>query len=278
MRRELSLTFLTFALAAVPAFADQLTLSGCGTGAPITVSSGGATLPCDQSFTSNRTGTPVLTSVTSTETGNLSTGIMGIEAAVIDPPNGSGASINGFAEVSYVFSVSGVTNGTAGFDLSANGTLSGNAYPNGISGCNNGTGACGPVVVELEYGTGDSVYINGVLQPAGRAIIGGGSNNILIDTPITNGTALLNITLFYNVSCILCGESSADFIDPLSITGASAFDANGDPVEANFVSESGFNPNAAPVASTPEPSSLALLGIGLVCIAVVARRRLALLH
>jgi len=181
MCKGLSLTFLTLTLTVAPAFADQLTLSGCNSG-PIIVSSGGATLPCNQSFTSNRTGTPVLTSVTSAETGNLSTGTMGILATVLDPPNGSGASIDGYAAVSYLFNVSGVTTGTASFDLTANGTLSGNAYPSGVSGCNSGTAACGPVVVELEYGLGDSVYINGVLQPAERAILGGGLSNMLIDT------------------------------------------------------------------------------------------------
>src|SRR5277367_2600401 len=41
MCKGLSLTFLTLTLTVAPAFADQLTLSGCNSG-PIIVSSGGA--------------------------------------------------------------------------------------------------------------------------------------------------------------------------------------------------------------------------------------------
>jgi hypothetical protein len=56
----------------------------------------------------------------------------------------------------------------------------------------------------------------------------------------------------------------------LCITGASALDANGNPVSASFVSESGFNPNAAAVVPAPEPSSIYLVMAGFLLMGFMA--------
>lgn len=67
---------------------------------------------------------------------------------------------------------------------------------------------------------------------------------------------------------------SSDFSDTAQITSI-ALDANGSPVtDFSITSASGLDYTANGVVSTPEPSSLALLGVGLLCLGFTAKRRL----
>jgi hypothetical protein len=239
-------SFLTLGTAALqPVLADQLTLVGCNGGAPVTVTSGSATLPCSY--------TVFGLTVNSTETGNLALGTSGVTVSATNPnsPLGGGSG-TASVEVTYVFNVSGASNGTAQFDLTGTGTFS--ATPNGNS------------LMEFEY-QGGPWSINGVSQPTSATHLGSAST-LALDAPIVNGTATVSFleNAEASVGGLDTGTSTTDFFDPFSITGASAFDSNGNPVSATFVSESGFNPNAG-VVPTPEPSSIVLVLAG--CAAMV---------
>lgn len=106
-----------------------------------------------------------------------------------------------------------------------------------------------------------------------------GTTNVNITTPITNGLGELELELTSNLYCFIDQRSvcnaSSDFSDPLTITGAEILDSAGNVVQGvPIVSESGFNPNASSVpVNTPESSSISMLAIGLLAVAVLAARR-----
>jgi hypothetical protein len=67
-------------------------------------------------------------------------------------------------------------------------------------------------------------------------------------------------------------NATSDYFDTVRITSAQVFDSSGNLVQgATITSDTGFNPNATP--SVPEPSSLLLLGSGLLYLIVLRRKQ-----
>ena len=106
-----------------------------------------------------------------------------------------------------------------------------------------------------------------------------GTTNLQVSSLIGNGQAELNLFLMSGAECFV-GEGgtctgSTDFYDPLTITGAQVFDASGNLVSGvTLVSQSGYNPNVGNFVPTPEPSSLLLMGTGLLALIGIAKLRL----
>jgi hypothetical protein len=251
-----SALLLTLSSAAfAPVFADTLNLSGGVPGvacASATVASGSASFSCPPS--------PLAGVLTSTATGNLSTGVFGATTTVSGVSFTTGGSTSANIFVTYDFAVTGVTNGTAQFDISAPGIIT-------CSGCAGGAGQSAALFID---GSGESIN-GGALGPATLVGLANGANNLAVDTSVANGTAQLFFGLELVAGCDggpgytgpAC-TSSVDFLDPLSITGASVFDANGNLVSgASLVSDSGFNPNAGSPVAAAEPPGLLLLAVGL---------------
>lgn len=72
------------------------------------------------------------------------------------------------------------------------------------------------------------------------------------------------------------GTTHVDFVDPLGITTIYVYDEGYTPNSAAGISDIVLNPSLAPVASTPEPPSVALLGTALfgLGLALASRRKL----
>ncbi|MGF7183716.1 PEP-CTERM sorting domain-containing protein [Tunturiibacter psychrotolerans] len=67
------------------------------------------------------------------------------------------------------------------------------------------------------------------------------------------------------------------FFNTATIDSITVENANGSPVSgATVTSLAGIDYNASPVGSTPEPSSILLLGTGVISIAALIRRRLSI--
>jgi hypothetical protein len=229
--------------------------------APVTVSTGSAQITC--------TTTALKGIVPITDTyGDLSTGIFGSSSYVATNNGyGGGASVSSYLQVTYLFAVSGVQNGSAQFDLSVGGTLT-PAFT--------AAGGGGDANAELQYSSLD-VTINGVTAPQDGSPLGTGTTNVAITTPIVNGITQLQFSLLTDAEAVCPGAaciSDADFLDPTQITSASVYNANGNLVsDASLISQSGFNPNSVNVASTPELSTLVLLGTGFLGLARLVGRR-----
>jgi len=248
-----------------PVFADSLNITGGVPGvtcANLSVSSGPLAFSCPAS--------PLAGVLTSSGAGNLSTGVFGASTE-LSGVSTTGGQTSADVFVTYNFAVSGVTNGTAEFDISAPGIIS-------CVGCNLLIPSSGQALGFFIGGDGET--INGSpLTGAMEISLANGANNFVVDTSVSDGTAQLFFGLELGVACdpfVACTAIS-DFLDPTSITGASVFDSNGNLVSgATLVSDSGFNPNAGsttPPVGTPEPSSLLMLGVGLLGLAGLTLRK-----
>jgi hypothetical protein len=248
-----------------PAFADNLNITGGVPGvacANSSVSSGALTFSCPPS--------PLTGVLTSSGSGNLSSGVFGVSTEVSGVSFTTGGSTSADLFVTYDFAVSGVTNGTARFPISVPGVLS-------CTGCINGLGLATSTFFD---GSGESIN-GGPLGLATSLALGNGNNNLVVGIPVSNGVAQLFFSIQISAGCAggptfngpAC-TAIADFLDPLSITGASVFDSTGNLVSgATLVSDSGFNPNSGigPVA-TPEPSSVVLMLTGIGFLLVMPKR------
>jgi PEP-CTERM motif len=254
-----------------PIFADSLTVSGgsfiSGTPEPpgpctnngATVTSGAVTMTCPSYTVEGATFTEVAT-------GDLSTGTFGVSSDLVFSGAisiGSGAVSSALAQVDYLFSVPAVETGTADFSIAISGDTT-------CTSCLQAFGVVRPSPGETITLTGTSPGT--ILPPNGNLLLASGTTTTaVIATPITDGVAELTFLFDTQAQCNITCTSTADYLDPLSITGATVDDADGNLVSgATLVSESGFNPNSVP---TPEPSSLLLLGIGMAALVVVSRRR-----
>jgi hypothetical protein len=177
-------------------------------------------------------------------TGSLANGTMGT-SAVVDfqsQQNGddsTGAQAN--TVLDYIFALpANLNGGTVLFSLTVSGTSSMSCAFAGCYATTASTGLDLPNSSDQFVGLGTgSVNVN----------LPSGATNLQVSSQIGSGRADLDLSLTSVVGCyagysLVC-ESSTDFYDPLTITGAQVFDASGNLVSnVSLVSQSGYNPNA----------------------------------
>lgn len=205
-----------------------------------------------------------------TASGSLSTGTLGSLAQVTSAPPNELNQTNWVAQaqgtLDYVYTVTGTQTGTIDTTL----TVDGNTQVTSSSPC--GAPSC---------------YAFGAISIASTESFGGSFTGVLpngqftfsIITPVINGTADFNFSVDTMAVCppvnLVTGftcTASADYLDPVMITGASVFDANGNLVrDATIVSESGYKPPSS--TSTPEPASILLLATGALAFPRLLRRK-----
>jgi len=214
---------------------------------------------------------------TATAVGSLATGTMGTSASIqnfqlqnLSVSNGDEVSTDAVVSMSYEFDEpTSLDGGTVVFSIDLSGETSATCPS---PSCNNLTAQ-----TELLLLSPSEEAFLGLGSGSGTVVLPNGETDLEVSSTIDDGVANLNLFLESLVICNVQGlgtvcTASSDFLDPLSITGASVYDANGNLVSgASVVSESGFNPNGAITA--PEPPGLLLLGIGLLGIGVLSSRR-----
>lgn len=236
----LCVLFLLLSLAAsAPVFADEISIAA-GACAGQTVTSGHASVNCTavqdafntaSYFDSGTLNGPV---TGSNPPGSFSIGASAIELPSCSPAAGIGCGSSTATSfvVIYNFGGLGLSSGMAQFNFAANGAIS------------------GPLsAAEFEVTPGESLSVNGVPVGCCTAQLPNGITRLTVNTPITNGASSLQFTIVASAGCSGIGscQSVVSFADPITITGASAYDGSGNLVPGvTFVSESGFNPNVQP--------------------------------
>jgi len=260
MKAKIYLKVITLLLAVCTLFALPLLTNADSFQTEVYVGTTPTIYPCD---TTSTTGPSTCSfsatgiSATGSSLADLATGTVG-DSTQISTTGGTVGGVHADTVATYDFS--GLTASTLQFTFSAEGTSTAPGYPDGTG---------------VFFGIDAYLYDNDTFAPGtpnqtiypdanfAVALGNGTTSNILVDVPVVDGTAELNYILVAEADCevgVNC-SASADFADTLAITGAEAYDANGNLIpNATIVSESGFNPNAT---NTPEPSSVLLLGVGL---------------
>lgn len=179
---------------------------------------------------------------------------------------------------------SNVSTGTAIFSLSVTGhsSVSTTGMPSSI--CPASTPCRAAATVGIASGESFAGAPPGTLEDVLANISNSGSTGapsglIEIVVPISGNKGDLSFSLTAVAECpsltplqlsegISCA-AIADYLDPLTITGASFYNASGILVpDATLVSDTGYSPPM----STPEPSSMLLLGTGIPFLSLVAQK------
>jgi PEP-CTERM motif len=210
-------------------------------------------------------------SFSATATGSLSTGTVGsVAQAASFLPNTVGQ-INwealGYGSLDYVYTVTGTQSGTIDTTL----TVNGNSQVSSNS-------PCVPICfAEGTIGISSTETFGGAFTGS----LPNGPFTFTIITPVANGTADFSFGLTANASCppevAILGNmctATADYLDSVTIIGASVYDAGGKLVpDATIVSQSGYSPPSS--TPTPEPSSIMLLATGILVFSRLLRRKQA---
>ncbi len=205
---------------------------------------------------------------------SLATFSLGVEASVSLSPSGTFAEAQAGAVAEFDLSVSnGPTSGTIVLPVTVSGTQQATGCP--ILTCSDSSNLQFNYYVDRD----DPIAYNfGEIQNSP----GSGTTAYTISIPYDPSDPASVLLIFnLSVSCqgvaATCSETT-DYLDPLQITGAQVYDTSGNLVTGAVVtSASGFNPNGSgPVSSTPEPSNLVLMAVGLLFVGVAfMRTRLA---
>jgi len=212
-----------------------------------------------------------------TAVGSLATGTMGTSALIqnfqlqnLSVGNADEVSTDAAASMLYEFDEpASLDGGTVVFSIDLSGETSASCP----------SPSCNDLTAQTELlllSPSEETFV-GLGSGSDTVILPNGETDLEVSSTIDDGVANLNLFLESLLICNVEGlgtacSASSDFLDPLTITGATVYDANGDLVsDASVVSESGFNPNAG--VPTPEPSGLILLGVGLFGIVLMSSRR-----
>lgn len=239
--------------------------------------------------------TPIASCESAQATGSLSGGTLGVEAGFpsggLPLPNETGeTSVEAIASAVDLYDfTSTVSNGTAVFKLTLNGgtsvsSTSASGFPNPPATCSStpcfASAGIGIAANESFKGAPPGTTEDTLANIFNSGSTGAPSGPILIDVPVSDGIVDLSLILTADAECqelsaldVAEGASCsaiADYLDPLTITGVSIYDSNGNLVpDATLVSQSGFSLTSA---ATPEPSSIILLATGVLLLGLATRR------
>ncbi|HLI29503.1 MAG TPA: PEP-CTERM sorting domain-containing protein [Terriglobia bacterium] len=215
-------------------------------------------------------------------TGSLATGTVGALAKISSAPPDffgqtnweavaqAGLDYGDTVDVPSGTIMTALGSGTVIFTLSVNGTKSIASSPL----CS--LSSCSSALAEISIPGTESFVGSGSLN----RFLPSGPSTVQIVTPVSGGSAHFSFNLIaaavcpaFSLSQLLSGDTctaTSDFLDPVTITGASVYDATGKLIpDATIISQSGYSPPAP----TPEPSSILLLGVGLLGVGGVVQRK-----